>query len=146
MLRCSGSARDADESRPGPTIRLALRDGRQIAVRITGLESRVGLTVNFHVRIDEVIQRLSLLSRREHYIPTLRQLNAILIVRAQKILARSGNAPVCADAIASIRAKPQICENAVKTNALARLDPNPPAKSAAPHRNTAVTEYAAGVN
>lgn len=37
-----------------------------------------------------------------------------------------------------------MCEKAVRTKALARREPNPPAKSEAPQRNTAVTEQATG--
>src|SRR5262244_1760070 len=64
--------------------------------------------------------------------------------RAQRMLFRSGNAPCWASAVAVIRTKAHKCENAVKTKALARREANPPAKSAAPQRKTAVTEYAAG--
>ncbi len=39
-----------------------------------------------------------------------------------------------------------MCEKAVRTKALARREPYPPAKSAAPQRNTAITEQAAGAN
>src|SRR5579864_4235310 len=63
---------------------------------------------------------------------------------AHAMLARSGNVPCCPSAIEAISAKAQACENAVKTNALARREPYPPAKSAAPHMKTATTEYAAG--
>src|SRR5579871_1461070 len=63
---------------------------------------------------------------------------------AHKMLILSGNAPPCPRAISDISAKAQACENAVKTNALARREPYPPAKSAAPHMKTAATEYAAG--
>src|SRR5579864_84316 len=63
---------------------------------------------------------------------------------AHAMLARSGNVPCCPSAIEAISAKAQACENAVKTNALARREPYPPAKSAAPHMKTAATEYAAG--
>ena len=48
--------------------------------------------------------------------------------------------------MANIRTKAQRCENAVSTKALARRDPYPPAKSAAPHRNTAVTLNPAGAS
>src|SRR5215469_13388553 len=43
-------------------------------------------------------------------------------------------------------ANPQTCENAVRTNAFARREPYPPAKSEVPQRKTAVTEYTAGVD
>src|SRR5215831_6468575 len=65
---------------------------------------------------------------------------------AQKLLARSGNGPFCARASASIRAKAHKWEKAVSTNVFARRAPYPPAKSDAPQRKTAVTEYAAGPN
>src|SRR5215469_5116283 len=63
---------------------------------------------------------------------------------AQKMLTPSGNRPPCPRAMSDINAKAQACENAVKTNALARREPYPPAKSAAPQMKTAATEYAAG--
>src|ERR1700722_3806812 len=63
---------------------------------------------------------------------------------AQRMLARSGNGPCWARATVVIRTKAHTCENAVKTKALTRREANPPAKSAAPQRKTAVTEYAAG--
>jgi hypothetical protein len=46
----------------------------------------------------------------------------------------------------NIRAKAQTWEKAVRTKALARRDPYPPAKSAEPQRNTAITLYATGPN
>ena len=51
-----------------------------------------------------------------------------------------------ASATASIKAMAQRWENAVSTNALAFLDPRPPAKSEVPHRTTAPTLEAAGAN
>src|ERR1700758_344529 len=62
--------------------------------------------------------------------------------RAQAMLARSGNAPPSSAATASIKASAQRWEKAVRTKALARREPNPPAKSEAPQRKTAVTEEA----
>src|SRR5690242_4040772 len=63
---------------------------------------------------------------------------------AQRILILSGNGPPCPRAITDISAKAHACENAVRTKALARRQPYPPAKSDAPHTKTAATEYAAG--
>src|ERR1700756_450147 len=67
-------------------------------------------------------------------------------VTAQKMLARLGKFPCWVKAMASISTRAQMCENAVSTKALARREPYPPAKSEAPPRKTAVTEYAAGAN
>src|SRR5271169_4728023 len=66
--------------------------------------------------------------------------------KAHRILVRDGKTPCCANAMANISTKAQMCENAVSTKALARREPYPPAKSAAPQRNTAVTEQTAGAN
>src|SRR5271157_1851545 len=66
--------------------------------------------------------------------------------RAQRTLVREGRASCCASAMANMRAKAQMCENAVRTKALARRDPYPPAKSDEPQRKTAATEEAAGAN
>src|SRR5215469_16427544 len=63
---------------------------------------------------------------------------------AQKMLILSGNGPPCPRAISDISANAHACENAVRTNALARREPYPPAKSDAPQMKTAATEYAAG--
>src|SRR6516225_6996588 len=65
---------------------------------------------------------------------------------AQKMLIRLGKGPCWVKATASIRMKAQICEKAVSTKVFARRAPIPPAKSDAPHRNTALTEYAADPN
>src|SRR5579872_351318 len=62
---------------------------------------------------------------------------------AHRMLVRFGNTPCSVNAIEVISAKAHACENAVKTNALARREPYPPAKSEAPHMKTAATEYAA---
>ncbi len=55
------------------------------------------------------------------------------------MLARLGKAPCCVSETANIRAKAHTCENAVRTKALARREPNPPAKSEEPQRKTAIT-------
>src|ERR1700733_10270518 len=62
------------------------------------------------------------------------------------MLSREGNAPRCPSAMANISPKAETCEKAVITNALARRDPSPPAKSEAPHKNTAVRLQAAGAS
>src|SRR5580704_465302 len=65
---------------------------------------------------------------------------------AHRMLVRDGKAPCSPSAIESIRAKAQACEKAERTNASARREPYPPAKSDAPQRNTATTLQAAGAN
>src|SRR5579864_591348 len=65
---------------------------------------------------------------------------------AHTILLRERNSPCSPNAMTNISTNAHKCENAVSTNAFARRDPYPPEKSAAPHRNTAATLYAAGAN
>lgn len=65
---------------------------------------------------------------------------------AQKTLLVFGSDACEPRAMAVIHTKAHACENAVRTNALARRHPYPPAKSEAPQTNTAETEHATGAN
>lgn len=65
---------------------------------------------------------------------------------AQRMLAREGNAPCWVSAIENMRAKAQTWEKAVRTKALARREPYPPAKSESPQSRTAETLQATGAN
>jgi uncharacterized protein len=64
------------------------------------------------------------------------------------MLLREGKTPFRAKAkpTANIKTSAQMCENAVNTKALARREPYPPEKSEAPHKKTAATENAAGLD
>src|ERR1051326_8721505 len=61
-----------------------------VPIRHSQLRPPKRLPINLRIRIDEVVQRIAMLPRCEHHITTLGELDAILIVMTEEILALIG--------------------------------------------------------
>src|SRR5215471_11852946 len=63
---------------------------REVAEREMRLQASKGLTVEFCIRIDEIVQRLALLQRTEANVAAQREEDAIVVVGAEEIVALGG--------------------------------------------------------